>query len=92
MSCLGNHRHVRLKGGTKCTNAAVYTREFCEAIVEGFELHLTKTGKPCRRIGSLESRDVVDSKANTLALTEDDPEDCRGMDELLEIFENLPYD
>ena len=73
--CLGNHKHIQLKGGNKCTDAALYTREFCEAVVDGFKLHLAKAGKPCRRVGSLQARDFEDSRANTLDLAEDDPED-----------------
>ena len=36
--CDGKHVHGILKGGTRCRDAATYTREFCEAIVEGYKL------------------------------------------------------
>ena len=38
--CVGDHRHVHLKGGRRATMAATYTAEFCEAIVEAFKLHV----------------------------------------------------
>ena len=79
--CLGNHKHARLKRGDKCTKAALYTREFSEAIVEGFKLHLAKTGKSCERKGSLQSRDFEDSRLNTIDLAEDDPEETSAPDE-----------
>ena len=37
--CLGGHRHVHLKGGTRATAAATYTSEFCSAVVEAYRLH-----------------------------------------------------
>ena len=43
--CCGGHRHVHLKGGRRAALAAVYTPEFCEAIVEAYKLHKKKIKK-----------------------------------------------
>ena len=40
--CFGEHKHAHLKGGDRCAKAAVYTSTFCNAVVEGFKLHLEK--------------------------------------------------
>ena len=40
--CLGGHSHVQLKGARRATEAATYTVEFCEAIVEGYKRHLAE--------------------------------------------------
>ena len=37
--CNGEHRHVQLFGGQRCSKAAVYTVEFAQAIVDACRLH-----------------------------------------------------
>ena len=63
---------------------------FTEAVVEGFKMHRLKSGQSCKRIRSLQARDFADSRANTLDLAVDDPEDCPSLDEIMEVFANLP--
>ena len=58
--CDGKHVHGQLKGGNKCRQAATYTAEFCEAIVEAYKLHRRKVRRE-RRQGSLHDRDTMDS-------------------------------
>ena len=68
--CEGGHRHVRLKGGARATRAAVYTAEFCQAVVEGYKLHKSKLKeRAVKQYGSLKERDQVDSSLNTLELS-----------------------
>merc|ERR1711884_652036 len=61
--CCGGHTHIPLKGGTRCSKAAIYTPEFAEAIVESYKLHLASmkksSGKHSQK-GSLKARDCMD--------------------------------
>ena len=43
--CLGDHTHVRLIGGKRATEAAIYSPAFCEAVVEAYKMHLISQGK-----------------------------------------------
>ena len=89
--CSGGHRHVRLWGGRKATAAATYSPDFCEAIVEGYKLHIAdqrrRAGQGQQR-GSLKARDKMDSDIHEVSLLEDDEEDLPGIDELLDIYLN----
>ena len=40
--CSGSHKHGQLKGGSKCAKAAVYTPQFCKAIVQAYQQHWHK--------------------------------------------------
>ena len=77
--------------------AATYTREFCEAIVEAYKLHLRAERKKqnrnskakstttiSKRNGSLQDRDQMDN--SKLELLDEDVEDLPPIDELMEIF------
>ena len=58
----------------KARKAAVYTEEFCEAIVEGYKLYGCRNPKPQPKISLLE-RDGWDSADNLTEIGADDPED-----------------
>ena len=77
--CDGSHVHGQLKGGTRCRQAATYTAEFCEAIVEAYKLHRRKIRRD-RRQGSLLERDTMDSHLCVVEIGKDDPEDQHGLD------------
>ena len=84
--CDGSHKHCMLKGGNLCSQAAIYSPGFCKAIISGFKRYLHKHGRQKPQIGSLISRDYIDSKENVLQIGEDDPSDVPALDELLEMF------
>ena len=42
--CKGNHTHGICKGGNTAAKAAIYTPQFCEAVVEAYKLHVRKCG------------------------------------------------
>ena len=77
---------MALKGGRRCADAAIYTREFCSAIVEGYRLHVEQARRRCERRGSLRARDYVDSILNEICIGADDEEDCPGIDELVNLL------
>ena len=96
--CCGGHRHVLLKGGSKCARAAVYTNDFAEGIVESYKMHLRKTGQIKRKSkktysrkqrGSLEARNHIDAPIDELGTFEDDPEDNPTMGEVCEVIARL---
>ena len=60
--CDGSHGHIHLKGGKRASDAAVYTPEFCESIVEGFKLHGFRNPPKVR--DSVRERDQLDSEAD----------------------------
>ena len=43
--CNGAHVHCQLKGGTLTAQAAVYSKEFCMAIVSAYKRHCHKHGE-----------------------------------------------
>ena len=43
--CEGGHKHAHLKGGDRTKKAAIYTQEFCQAIVDGYKVHKAKANK-----------------------------------------------
>ena len=47
--CQKDHQHMPLEGGDRCSRAATYTPEFCEAIVEAYKLHLDVHRKKTKR-------------------------------------------
>ena len=53
--CQGGHRHVALKGGRRCALAALYTKEFCEAIVTAFKKHEAHARREQARCGTLKA-------------------------------------
>merc|ERR1711978_346383 len=70
--CKCNHPHGQLKGGLRCQRAAIYTRSFCEQVVEGYKLHRRKWGRR-KQQGSLRDRDTMDSSLNLIEIGADDP-------------------
>ena len=38
-TCQGGHQHQQVKGGRRSVEAAIYTKEFCEAILEALQIH-----------------------------------------------------
>ena len=73
--CPGDHSHVRLNGGSRTAQAAIYTEAFCEAVVEGYKKYGCRNPPKPRK--SLQERDGWDS-ANLLEIGADDPEDLGG--------------
>ena len=74
--CDGTHEHVRLEGGTRTAQAAIYTEKFCESIVEAYKLYGCRNPRAPRiSRGSLRDRDDWDSSANTLEIGAEDEED-----------------
>ena len=63
--CNGEHAHQQLKGGSRSAQAAIYTEEFCEAIVEGYKKHGRRNPPEPHR--NLQERDGWDS-ANFLEI------------------------
>ena len=90
--CCGGHRHAHLWGGSRCAQAAIYTAEFAEAIVEGYKMHVAKTKTSPRKHqqSSLKARECMDSSLHYIELDQDDPEDCPTLDELFDIYVRLP--
>ena len=87
--CDGSHKHCRLEGGNLCSQAAVYSPDFCKAIVSAFKRHCHKHGNRVGQVGSLKARDFIDSKENLLQIAEDDPGDMPSLDELLNMFDGI---
>ena len=78
--------HAPLKGGRKCADAAIYTKEFCMAIVEGYRLHVKDTQRRCSRRGSLRARDYIDSIFNDINIGTDDDEDNPKINDLISLI------
>ena len=74
--CTGGHRHVRLKGGNRCSRAAIYTVEFCEAVVAAYKAHQSAKRRKDRLRGSLKARDNADSILHNIEIAADDESDC----------------
>ena len=63
--CNGQHRHIRLEGGTRTKQAQKYPNKLCEAIVEAIKLQKRWDSKGVKLLGVLEahgSKDEVQEK------------------------------
>ena len=82
----GGHKHLELKGGSRCAKAAIYTKQFCAAVVKAYQKHWKRWGRSKPRQGNLPFRDYVDSQANDLQIGADDLNDCPTIDELIDML------
>ena len=75
--CDGTHQHQPVDGGQRSRKAAIYTAEFCKAVVEGLKLHGCRNPKKAARAkrSSLKMRDNIDDEANNLEIGASDDED-----------------